>query len=118
MASDLEPGAPEDTPATWPMWALVREDPPPGAPSLWAIDAWRRYAVLHGGTPVPVTATVDPDGDFLGWVTALRPVPHMIQPKRLFNIQFPYGYRAEEELGKGRAVPLRVELDDTDRSTP
>jgi hypothetical protein len=62
-----------------------------------------------------VLVTEDPSGGYLGWLpteTEFRRVtgePIMIQHRKIFNIQFPDGYKAEEEVGHGHAIPLRIE---------
>lgn len=53
--------------------------------------------------------TTDAEGDYLGWIETGKSEPEMIQHREIFNIQFPYGYRAEVEAGRGEAVRLRVE---------
>jgi hypothetical protein len=73
----------------------------------------RQYA--SGCPAVPVVVTEDPEGDYLGWIEETEDSPRstgepeMIQRKEIFSIQFPYGYKAEEAAGRGRAVRLRIE---------
>jgi hypothetical protein len=76
-------------------------------------DKW--WVELHGlpEPVVPVTVTeVDggsPDGTHWGWIAAGRDKPVMIWAfEGAFGAQFPYGVRAEEEAGKGRAVRLQI----------
>jgi hypothetical protein len=90
------------------------------------VSTWRMYAhdyngrlgtvgnlhyVKAHGLPqpiVPVEVAESEDGKFLGWIATGDGTPRMIQPDRLFEMQFPYGSRAEEERGKGRVVRLSV----------
>jgi hypothetical protein len=74
-----------------------------------------RTVKMHGcANPVPVEVILDPEGDYLGWLeeTPGSPrnncVPEMITHKRLFNINFAFGYQAEEDAGRGRAIPLTI----------
>ncbi|MDO8944027.1 MAG: hypothetical protein Q7U75_12640 [Desulfobacterales bacterium] len=60
---------------------------------------------------VPVELVADPGGEYLGWLDAGG--RHggrvcMVQHRKVFNIQFPYGYEAAEERGEGLAVGLSV----------
>lgn len=78
------------------------------------------YARQYGSSPpMPVMVIEDPAGDYLGWLDARDGVvivgdtpPNMIQRKEIFSIQFPYGYKAEQDAGSGRAIPLRIETRD------
>lgn len=80
-----------------------------------------RYVELHGlrEPVVAVTVTItdddDPAATHWGWLWADAAknwhdgAPCMIQPHDgLFRMQFPYGVRAEEEAGRGRAVRLII----------
>lgn len=72
----------------------------------------RQYATDR--KPVPVLIVEDPEGDYLGWIEQTEDSPRntgepeMIQRKEIFSIQFPYGYKAEEAAGRGRAVRLSI----------
>ena len=106
-------GAQPDTAAaqpaarSWDMWALARAKG--DSPAFYGIGSHRRYAEMHGGAPVPVIVTEDPDGDMLGWIEAGNDTPVMIQHRRIFEIQFPGGSKAKVERNHGVVVPLRVE---------
>lgn len=76
----------------------------------WSALGDERYVRLHGcKDPVAVTVTEDPEADYLGWIGTEDTAPNMIQHKRIFEIQFPYGSKAEVERGRGRVVPVRIE---------
>lgn len=82
----------------------------------WVTVGDERFLRLHGyeEAPVPVTVTEDPDGDYMGWIEfddAGKPVedPHFIQHHRIFDVQFPYGHKAEVERGRGEALRLAIE---------
>lgn len=81
----------------------------------WSALGDEHYVRLHGCTePVPVEVIEDPEGSHLGWIDAEDELegddtPVMIQHHQVFNIQFAYGYEAEEKRGRGRAVRLRIE---------
>lgn len=64
---------------------------------------------MHGVEPVSVLVTEDGEGDYLGWIGTGKTDPVMIQRRGIFDVQFPYGHRAEVEAGRGEAVPLRIE---------
>lgn len=71
---------------------------------------------MYGCTdPVPVTLVEDPEGKYMTWLSA-EPngdrEPHFTLWASIFNMQFPYGYKAEEEKGHGRAVRVRVDVRD------
>jgi hypothetical protein len=73
-----------------------------------------RTVKMHGcPEPVPVVVVEDPEGNYLGWMEeregARRTgIPEMIMHKKLFNMQFAYGYEAEEKEGRGHAIPLTI----------
>lgn len=47
---------------------------------------------------------------YYGWIRVEEDEPTMIQHHSpMFNIQFPYGPEAEENLGRGRIVRLEIE---------
>lgn len=94
----------------WNMYAYLRD----GKVSAIAIGP-ERYVRLHGLTwpIVQVTVREDPEGSYLGWVDGFpggTTEPRMIQREALFDMQFPYGAKAEENAGKGRVVRLSVEV--------
>lgn len=94
-------------PRTWKMFALFRDNGEP-----FNVYPHEGAVRMCGGEPVPVTVIEDPAGDQLGWLDTDATVPVMIQHKRIFDIQFAYGSRAEVEVGHGSIVPLRVERND------
>lgn len=94
---------------TWDMFALAYEK---GISGFYGIGDYH-YTQMHGGTPIPVTVTEDPEGDMLGWIASDETVPTMIQHRRVFEIQFPYGSKVSADAGHGHVVHLRVE-----RTTP
>lgn len=74
--------------------------------SEWLFGLYR-----PGEVPTEVALVADPEGPLLGWVDATGgdlDQPVMIQPKEYFGMQFPSGYQAEEEAGRGQAVRLSV----------
>jgi hypothetical protein len=75
----------------------------------WFAVGDERYVQLHGTQPIPVLVTMDDEGDYLGWIEAGKSEPDLIQHRKIFNIQFPYGYQAEVEAGRGEVVGLRIE---------
>jgi hypothetical protein len=66
---------------------------------------------MHAREPEPITLIEDPGGDYLGWIHADedKPDPVMVLRDRIYEIQFPYGSKAEEDAGRGRTVRLRIE---------
>jgi hypothetical protein len=73
---------------------------------LWWVE-------MHGlAKPiVQVEMTEDPAGEYLGWVpdycdSTRAAVPELVQPEYLFELQFPYGSKAEVEHGHGHVVRL------------
>lgn len=98
----------------WPMFALVSDR----LGTFSGIHPHASITKLYGGDPQPVTVTVDPDGEYLGWIdrtnkhdgTPPDGVPIMIEHKQIFSIQFPYGVKAEVEKQEGFVVPLRIDL--------
>lgn len=96
--------------STWELFAQPMGD------GDWTGIGDRWYASQHGSSPpVPITVTEDAEGDYLGWLDAREGdprntgVPEMIQRKEIFSLQFTYGYEAEEQAGRGRAIRLRIE---------
>lgn len=75
----------------------------------------RPWVELHGLrlpivlVDVRLVADDDPAATHWGWLETGADGPTMIWPSHAqFSVCFPYGYRAEEEAGKGRAVRLAV----------
>ena len=63
--------------------------------------------------PTLIELIVDPEGEYLGWLDSDARHDgrvYMVQHKKVFDIQFPYGYKIAEENGEGIAVPLCVVL--------
>lgn len=88
---------------TWSMFGRLDGD-------TWTVVGDKRYLHYHGcDDPTPIVVQEDPDGEYLGWIDTGETELTMIQRKQIFNIQFPYGYRPEEERGNGRAVPLSIQ---------
>jgi hypothetical protein len=94
---------------TWEMFGYPKGD------GEWIkVDDYRTVKMHGCAEPVPVLVIEDPDGNYLGWLDETdsprnNGVPEMITVKQLFNINFAYGYEAEEEAGRGKAVQLRIE---------
>lgn len=55
-----------------------------------------------------VTVTESAKGEYMGWVATGRSTPSMITLTQLFPVNFPYGYKAEEERGNGKAICLDI----------
>lgn len=79
-------------------------------------DKW--WVDLHGlGDPVvQVALTGDPKGAYFGWLEVRKGYvgddvkgPGLILRKELFEIQFPYGSKAEVEAGRGFVKVFTVE---------
>lgn len=76
----------------------------------------RPWVELHG-LPYPIVPVAvrevtddDPAATHWGWLRTGGDTPSMIWPSHAqFSVCFPYGYRAEEEAGRGRMVRLAVE---------
>lgn len=78
----------------------------------------KRYVQMCGSkTPVPVTVTEDPEGDYHGWIrineeTKVESTPVMIYPQRfLLEMCFPMGddeMKSREAKGEGRVVRLAI----------
>jgi hypothetical protein len=86
------------------MWALPEGDG-------FAHPGHRRYAEAYAqGTPaVTVEVVEDPDGTYYGWIGKDADQPSMIYANPMaFRMCFPYGPKAEEEAGHGRAVRLSI----------
>lgn len=94
---------------TWEMFGY-----PKGDGDWLKVDDYRTIKMHGCAEPVPVLVIEDPDGNYLGWMEEREGVrktgvPEMILYKKLFNMQFAYGYETEEEAGRGKAVRLRIE---------
>jgi bifunctional pyridoxal-dependent enzyme with beta-cystathionase and maltose regulon repressor activities len=94
---------------SWEMFGYPKGD------GEWLVISDRRTVKMHGcANPVPVLVVEDPEGTYLGWMNETQGsppnngVPEMIMYKTIFNIQFAYGYEAEEAAGHGRAIPLTI----------
>lgn len=111
-----EPGT--GGPRVWRLFAgLVR--PPREAAFYSDFYPEAGLVALCGHDPIAVTLTEDPAGAYLGWLDAPdRPgggspdEVALVQIADLFDMQFPYGVKAEVERGKGTVVRLRVEPTD------
>lgn len=83
---------------------------------MWSGDVWvavghYSYVQMHGcAHPAPVLVSEDPDGKYLGWLGTDRSNPTMILKSNVFEIQFPYGSRAEVKAGKGTVLTLDVQV--------
>lgn len=68
-----------------------------------------------------VKVIADPNGEYYGWISSdnnrNNGKPSMIWPTEgQFNMCFPYGYQADEKVGKGKMVKLKIELDPIDNA--
>lgn len=85
----------------------------------WVALGARRFVQFHGcADPIPVTVTEDAEGTHLGWIATEEPAPRMILRREIFEIQFPYGSKAEVEAGRGRVVRLSIRTSPTPRRSP
>ena len=86
----------------------------PEKDKFWGIcESAFTYKMSYGDEPTPIELIVDPEGEYLGWLDSEGRHDarvYMVQHEKVFNIQFPYGYKLAEEKGEGIAVPLRVVL--------
>ena len=78
---------------------------------FWSICESEFSWYLHGykEEPTNIELVADPDGEYIGWLDAEGKHEgrvYMVQHEKVFNIQFAYGYKAEEAAGKGLAVRL------------
>jgi len=55
-----------------------------------------------------LVVTVDESGPYLGWVRTDRTMIELILPVHIFDIQFPYGHKASEEKGLGKAYRVSI----------
>lgn len=69
---------------------------------------------MHGLTEpvVPVVLTESENGKFLGWIDTGTETPCMIWHEKIFEICFPYGSKAEVDLGRGKVVRLEIRKDE------
>jgi hypothetical protein len=95
-----------------------------GTNRYWAIGTFPLYVQCHGVKKediVPLDVTLHPDqsiperpstdSDYWGWMTSGEEHYSLIQPTYLqFWMQFPYGWQAEAEKGKGMAYRLEIKL--------
>lgn len=105
MAESLPVQAPE--PRVWQMHGHAADN------GTWVAVGAEWWVRIHGygPPPVPVTVTEDDDGDYMGWIDFKGDEPRepaLIQHHRIFEVQFPYGSKAEVEHGRGEAVRLRI----------
>lgn len=85
-------------------------------PGEWLnIQPHPRAAAMYGPGAVPLLATEDPAGNYLGWVETGDTELVMVQWHTIFNMQFPYGSEAAAENGQGEIV--RVSLTEGDPDT-
>ncbi len=69
------------------------------------------YVKLHGLSEpiVRVSLIEDENGEYYGWIPTGKDTPTMIwKSEVVFSICFPYGYKTEEQRGKGKAIRLLV----------
>lgn len=93
-------------PRQWDMWAHHY----PGSPTPFQhINRHPRVTALYSDEEiVEVRLIEDPEGAYMGWVETGEEGIDLVEHYRIFEIQFPYGHKAEEEAGKGRAVRVRA----------
>lgn len=74
----------------------------------------RWWVEMHGLTEpvVPVVLTESKKGKFLGWIDTGSDTPCMIHHEKIFEICFPYGSKAEVDLGRGKVVRLEIRKDE------
>lgn len=97
----------EPEPRVWHMHGHAADN------GVWVAVGAEWWVRIHGygPPPVPVTLTEDTAGDYMGWIDFKDEEPRepaMIQHREIFDVQFPYGHRAEVERGRGEAVRLRI----------
>lgn len=87
---------------------------PKGDGEWLKVDDFRTIKMHGCANPVPVLVVEDPEGTYLGWMeeTPGSPrnngVPEMITFAQIFNVNFPNGYKAAEQAGRGRAIRLTI----------
>lgn len=95
------------TARTWPMFAHHY-----GAKAGWMhVENHERTTRMYDSSEIHrVIAIEDETGDYMGWLyTGEDDRLVLVQRAILFDIQFTYGHRAEQERGKGQSVRLRIE---------
>ena len=95
---------------SWDGWCRVTPNGPVD------VNTDRRMAEMYEATR-PCRVVADAAGDYRGWLPhddSGQPVtprnPRVIQHKKIFDMQFPYGVQAEVARGRGTVLSLRVEL--------
>ena len=89
-------------PRQWSMFGMRHRN-------VWVAVGAEPFVRMHGcASPEPVTVTEDSEGEYAGWIPTGDSDPIMILKAGIFNIQFPYGWKAEEDHGKGSRVLLRI----------
>jgi len=71
----------------------------------------KRWVELHyiNKPIVLVRVEIDEHGEYWGWLDSNKDKPCMIWPSEIqFKMCFPYGYTAEENIGRGKAVRLKI----------
>lgn len=86
-------------------WARLGEGPA-GPEWQYVHGDCRTFGCYSKEEPILIELVADPDGQLMGWLDARGGGPVMVLHPKVFNIQFAYGYRLEEEHGKGLAVRL------------
>jgi len=80
-----------------------------GTPVYGEFYPTKRIAAMVGLKPViELTATEDANGGYLGWLREGRDQIALVQREQLFEMQFPYGSKAEVEAGQGEIVRISL----------
>jgi len=66
-----------------------------------------------GDTVKKVLIQEDETGVYSGWIQADKEYPTLILRKEIFEVQFPYGSRAEEEREYGTKISLSLQFVDS-----
>lgn len=80
------------------------------SPNLWWVNI---HGLKHQIVMIRIRERVstDPPSDYWGWLGADKNYYHFVfYHKSLMEMCFPYGSKAEEERGRGRAVNLIVQF--------
>jgi len=89
---------------------------PDGSPLITSVYEHEQAMRMCGYKPGEynkLNIVEDPEGIHFGWVSNDEPDRiRMIQHKQIFGIQFPYGVKAEESKGEGKAVSVRLDVVD------